>query len=213
MCMPPLLAGCGGAPRMSGLGDGFCWYRDSEGCAEATVACRRRPPARRCLFPIIPPAYASAHAPRRCCQVRRALSPSSRHSVASSSSPTRRADTKRGAWLARRTWRASCGGEAAAAQIAAAGGCPNASARCRRATRRAPSVLDSAAACRACAPELIALNGGLDSATADAAYSFDEIPRCRRPLVELCRGGHRREAPLAAVGVLVDDVFGGGERR
>ena len=27
LCVPPLLSGCLGAPRMSGLGDGFCWYR------------------------------------------------------------------------------------------------------------------------------------------------------------------------------------------
>jgi hypothetical protein len=38
LCVPPLLAGCLGAPRMSGVGDGFCWYRDPT-CTETMPPC------------------------------------------------------------------------------------------------------------------------------------------------------------------------------
>ena len=43
LCVPPLLAGCLGAPRMSGLGDGFCWYRDPA-CVETMPPCDEIPP-------------------------------------------------------------------------------------------------------------------------------------------------------------------------
>ena len=39
MCSPPLLRTCTvGAPRMSGMGDGLCWYRDEESCPARTGA-------------------------------------------------------------------------------------------------------------------------------------------------------------------------------
>ena len=46
LCVPPLLSGCLGAPRMSGLGDGHCWYRDDAATcgAETTLPCDEVPP-------------------------------------------------------------------------------------------------------------------------------------------------------------------------
>ena len=43
LCAPPLLAGCLGAPRMSGLGDGWCWFRDPA-CTETMPPCDELPP-------------------------------------------------------------------------------------------------------------------------------------------------------------------------
>ena len=43
LCVPPLLSGCVGAPRMSGLGDGFCWYRDATCPDSGTTPCDEVP--------------------------------------------------------------------------------------------------------------------------------------------------------------------------
>ena len=46
VCALPLLATCGSsAPRMSGLGDGLCWYREDTCAARPSLACDATPPA------------------------------------------------------------------------------------------------------------------------------------------------------------------------
>ncbi len=46
VCALPLLATCGtSAPRMSGLGDGLCWYREDTCAARTSTACDATPPA------------------------------------------------------------------------------------------------------------------------------------------------------------------------
>ena len=48
LCSPPFLRTCtDGAPRMSGLGDGLCFYRDDT-CAERASADREH--TKNCVF-------------------------------------------------------------------------------------------------------------------------------------------------------------------
>ena len=164
VCMPPLLAGCNGAPRMSGLGDGFCWYRD-ESCNDGA------PPPSACEE--VPLADYTTNI--RLCPCAGADARRSLLSSRASSSPDQTSEERRMAHE-KETARLRAAAERAATEIATAGGCPNAKRALSQKDRPGkPSVLDSAAACPSARAQLIALHGGLESATADEAYAFDEI--------------------------------------
>lgn len=149
LCTPPMLAGCEGSPRMSGLGDGFCWYHDSDTCpAVATSRCEALSPSDFDLGLRLCPCTGVAPGTRR------ALESDPPHPTDHSSYKGRAEDED------------AAGSKIShlAEQLSAQGiGCPNAR------LARAPT-----AACPKLRAMAIAAQGGLTSATADDAFSFVE---------------------------------------
>ena len=146
LCTPPMLAGCEGAPRMSGLGDGFCWYHDSGMCpAVATSRCDALSPSDFDLGLRLCPCAGITLGTRRALDSE-PLDPTHYEDGAEDEAAT-------GSEISR-----------LADELTAQGiGCPNAR------LARAPT-----AACPKLRAMAIAAQGGLNSATADDAFGFVE---------------------------------------
>ena len=183
LCALPLLAGCDAAPRMSGLGDGYCWYRDTDRCAAPQAGsaslCDEMPQPvlgegiRLCAC--VGGAAATSRARRR---AQEHTDHTAAHEPMDADTPRSLADA---AWKREAEWMREAA-EATAARVAAAGGCPSAKLALRRAEAAKlgnggigdTSLLASSAACpqyRAAA--LLAHGGDLSDGALTADFELD----------------------------------------
>ena len=165
LCVPPLLAGCDGAPRMSGLGDGFCWYRDDECAAEASL-CDAVPQDADYATSIRLCACAGGGGGRRSRRLHLGAAATDAalggRAAANAAAHAQAAEALRAA------------AERGAEKVAAAGGCPAARLALQRKNAGGEdNLLLSAAACPKARSLAIAALGGLVSETADEAYALD----------------------------------------
>ena len=155
-CALPLLAGCNGAPRMSGLGDGLCWYHDPDICP-LSPSCDEIPQADYASGIRLCPC-SQTRAERRDRRLRgvNAREKASAHSITGS-------QHNHDAALAATAERM--------AAKAAAGGCPAARLAMQR---KAPhDLLNALEECPKAKAMLVAEHGGLNSDTADSAAAVN----------------------------------------
>ena len=163
LCTPPLLSGCDAAPRMSGIGDGLCWYRDAEQCPALTTNMCDEVPYNDYDTGVKLCACTSTVSRRRRTQ--------NENTVSSQGAEKPRFLPAMELEIAARREAA----ERAAVKVAQAGGCPSARMALQRRTDER-SLLDSAAACPKAQALVVAARGGLLSSTADEAYVDYLVP-------------------------------------
>jgi hypothetical protein len=160
-CMPPMLAGCESAPRMSGLGDGFCWYRNAECPAPTSTLCDEMPAPDYSTSVRFCACSGGARRARRTLKAR----------------PKSEAEETMEALVSATRKELRLAAERTAAQVAAAGGCPSARLALRKDVLQGgdgSGVLASAAACPKYYAARIAAAGGLNSDTADVMFDWSE---------------------------------------
>ena len=162
LCTLPLLSGCDAAPRMSGIGDGLCWYRDVEQCPALTTSMCDEVP------------YSDYDTGVKLCACTSTAS-GRRRAQSVNAASTRSAEKPR--FLPAMELEIAARREAAertAMKVAQAGGCPSARMALQRHSQR--GLLESAAACPKAQTLLVAARGGLLSSRADEAAVDYLIP-------------------------------------